>query len=208
MQPPGGDLKERVEIPSKLSTVEQETFCYCRASSPELKHIGGKGGDMMSAVDIPNGLIERVLEAAPELNLSKDALDQTVSWSSEGAVSLGYYVSVRVPQLAHILSVEHKPDEPDKSVVPVDQLSNEDLKRVVRARLDEGTDDDTRLAVLGGGIYSIEDLKQEIDKETELGRRLLAAERRNIGLIERLAEAGKIRPSNVEPSIDVPEFEF
>ncbi len=159
----------------------------------------------MPVLDMPNGLIERIVDAAPEFALSKTALDQTVSWSENGPVSLGTYISSQVPQLAQKLSLG---PQPDASVVSADQLSDEDLRKVVYTRLKEGTDADTRLAVLGQGTYTIDDLKQQIEEKTALGQRLLAAERRNIGLLERLAEAGKIRRETSEPTIDVEEFDF
>lgn len=162
----------------------------------------------MPVLDMPNGLIERILEAAPELALPRNALDQTVSWSAHGALSLGDYIGVNAPHVAHKLALDSRIDAPNTSVVSADQLSDEDLKRVVYARLNEGADADTTLAVLGQGTYSIDELKQQIADETEFGQRLLAAERRNIVLLERLVESGKIRAEATESPIDVPDFEF
>jgi len=159
----------------------------------------------MPVFDMPNGLIERIVNAAPEFALSKSALGQTVSWSENGPVSLGAYISARIPQLAHKLSLGPHPDAYAPSA---DRLSDENLQKVVYTRLMEGADADTRLAVLGQGTYSIADLKQQIEKKTELGLRLLAAERRNIRLLERLAEAGKISGEANEPAINVPPFDF
>ena len=72
--------------------------------------------------------------------------------------------------------------------------------------------DPTRRAILSrlaSGELSVNELEKEIDAHTDVGQRLTAAERSNLILLQRLAEAGKIQSiSGIEAALEVPPLPF
>ncbi len=149
-----------------------------------------------------------LLDQAPELALPPAALSQVVSWSSEDdrPISLGEFLAARAPHAAKVFQLG--PSRTKLAVPRPADLTDAEMTKVVTARLREGATD-ARLAVLGQGAFTVDQLIQEIAVGTELGKRLLSAERRHLELLDRLAEANKLRRADQKPTgVAVPDFEF
>jgi hypothetical protein len=151
----------------------------------------------------------RLLDAAPPLTLSESALEQVVGLSSDDEpITLGQYLAVRAPEVAKRFRLSEPAPEQRQSVRAIEDLSDSEVKRVVKLRLRRGADG-LKLAVLGQGVLSMEELEKEIDADTELGRRVVEAERSNLALLQRLAETGKLRSTiDTDSPIAVPSLPF
>src|SRR5690242_16584616 len=138
-----------------------------------------------------SSVTERLLQSAPAMEMRPQAFRQVVSWAptERKPVILAELIASQSPSLAQELGLNI--GEPVRPIKEVGQLSADELRCVVRARLEqnEGT---TRLAVLGQGVFSIGDILEQIEAGTDLGHRVLEVEKQNITLLEGLVKLGKI----------------
>jgi hypothetical protein len=134
-----------------------------------------------------------LVESAPDLELTKEALHQIVSWSSKGEtpITLGEYIAaVGPPPIAEQLKSSFAAPKPE-GAKRVLELSEDELEQVVCLRLRQGTPN-LRVAVMGEGDYSIDDLIIEVKNRTSVGLRMMQATVRSIALVESLVDAGKL----------------
>ena len=155
-----------------------------------------------------NATARRLIDAAPPLRLSASALQQVVGWSTDDQpITLATYLAAQTPEVQGF-QLSTLSEEQRQSVRRVEDLSDEELRKVVKLRLRQGSDG-LKLAVLGQGELSVTELEKEIDAHSDVGQRLTAAERSNLILLQRLAEAGKIRSlSGTEATLEVPPLPF
>jgi hypothetical protein len=177
---------------------------------------GGFAGDwrkkasalMTQRLDSPFDL--DVLAAAPALALPAAALDQTVGWSAERQrpVSLREYIASRAPRSVR-LALHVDRSEATAPVKRATELTDEELRETTCAILREGTEG-TKLAILGQGLFSAEELEREVREGTPLGIRLQKATKRHLALLQGLVEAGKLRSvrDGDQPAPALPAFEF
>ena len=154
---------------------------------------------------------ESLVQSAPNLELEPIAFQQTVGWSRDNkSISLRQYIASRAPQTAQLLHIGSE-EATDELVARVEDLDESELREVVCARLQEGTND-ARIAIVGEHDLSIDELIDQVRARTELGHSFILSTKRSIGLLEQLAEAGKIRISKDSkssiPSIKLPDFTF
>lgn len=152
---------------------------------------------------------ERFFESAPTVQLPPSALGQTVGWSSQDKrpVSLRDFIAARAPRAVGALLDTDSRGDPEH-VKRITELTDEELQETVCALLGEAPEN-IRVAILGHGDFSIEDLIGHVRTRSDLGLRLISAARRHIDLLERLVEAGKLRVAESgQPSVRVPAFDF
>ncbi len=147
------------------------------------------------------------IESAPEFTLPDSALQQPVAWAQvTGLISLREFIAFhgtdRTREAFGIL-----PEEAMEPVKKVDELTDQELMETVCARLRIGTDENSRIAIVDQGNWSIDEIIEQVREGISSGPRILEADRRNIGLLESLIEAGKLTGPG-EPKPLRPDFPF
>ncbi len=149
---------------------------------------------------------------APEMVMSLSVLGQFVSWSTpmQRPVTLREYIASRSPQSVRE-SLNITPLGSTEPVKKADELTDEELQQLTLVRMRQGGN--VSLAV-GSRSYSNEDLINEVEQSTDLGRRLMDGTRMNGRLIQRLVDTGKMSFADIptskgkELTIRLPDFHF
>lgn len=143
-----------------------------------------------------------------ELEVDREELSAPVTLNVEGElVSLSAYVGhAAATSVRAALGTELKLGAAAAKPLSPETLNPEQW-RVIARGLVEASDPDLRLAVVGRGDYSPQQLIDEIDTGSDVGRRLVQAARNHSLLLTRAAKAGRIRSRREEP-IELPAFDF
>ena len=81
--------------------------------------------------------------------------------------------------------------------VKISDLEQGDLKKLVLRRY-KMEKKDKEIAILGKGVFSIEKLMNEIEKETDVGKMAVKAETKWINFLLKKVEKGEIKTEDVK----------
>ena len=142
-------------------------------------------------------MLDRLASSVPEMPFPLTYFDQAVSWSSSKSapLSLRDYIASRLPELAQKLDFDPYEDEVVKRV---NELTEEEMFKVVYSRIENSSDD--RSLLTGEGDFSRDDQLEQLMQKTDVGQRLLATGKQGIEFVESLAEKGKLKLKTEETS--------
>jgi hypothetical protein len=135
------------------------------------------------------------LSSAPEMTLTRVALNQIVAWSKEtGPISLERFVATRLPEQAAKLGIEPV-REGELPVKRVDEMDADELKETICAIYEA---DLNNTYIRSDGVTSQQILDKIRRSTSSLFDRDVMSMRRNIGVMESLFEAGKVKEITAE----------
>lgn len=131
-----------------------------------------------------------------KLEISPMSLDELVSWSDRGSVTLREYIAAKGhPKTAKAFGI----DSIQSDVKDISELSEEETRQLVCAQIGQSSKD-LRLGILGlrhegAKTYSKDDLIREVqDPNSRLGQTVVSAHKMDTALVQRLAKKGQLYP--------------
>jgi len=148
-----------------------------------------------------------VLKHMQVVELDASELDQPISITSKGAVAtVRDLIADTAP--ASVRSMFGAADVAGDHVQPVSKLDPAAL-RIVATETLRKSDPKHRVAAIGFGSYTPQELIKEVESGTLMGARIVDAVRLSGLLVEQAIASGKVRPrKNIYDTLQVPDFEF
>jgi hypothetical protein len=153
-------------------------------------------------------VLARVINHMAPIEFDRAELDQPVSLTERGGIAtVGNLIAERAPQSIRALFGKAAPNCA-AHVRPVNSLPHKALQRLA-IEIVRRSDPTHRVAAIGLGDYSRDELVEQIDQNTAVGSRIIDAIRLRSAFVEAAVTAGKIRPKNVNyANVKFPAFDF
>jgi hypothetical protein len=139
-------------------------------------------------------MLPGILEEMPPIEFAEAELDQPISLDDKGIIiTVRQLIAARAP--SEIREIFHIAAAIDSHIRPVGHLNYDDLKLLAKAVL-EASDRERRVAGLGGGDFSTSQLRDEVERESPMGEKIIRSVRLNGLTVESAVERGKIKPKS------------
>jgi hypothetical protein len=136
-------------------------------------------------------------------------LERPISWDpkADQPVSLRRFIAERLPNAAPLYGVSAEVVE--EPIPSLSELTQEDQKKLVKEMVRQG-DEDTELATISDGSFSIERQLQEIENGSAVGTRLVSTLMHGNMFLVGMFESGsvKVDPNKKVQPIEFPDFLF
>lgn len=158
-------------------------------------------------------VFQELLERMDIIFLEKEELKQVFSVDSSGHLAtLGDFMAQNAPpqvQAAFGITPESvSPQVKENGAVrSVCTLDEHELIPIVEAYLDTMPHDET-LEIIGQGSFTVDQLRQEVEKHSPIGERLIEIIRHHNMFVEEAVKKGKIRPAAEDDQVKLPDFDF
>jgi hypothetical protein len=152
-------------------------------------------------------MFDELLNQITALEVSDTDLQQVISKDVNGDdVTVGELLDAKAPP-AILSSFGRAPAAPQRAKIKsVHELNEQEVKDVVNENLNSIPAGEA-LAVAGYGSFTIGQLRDEVNNQTEIGRRYAEIVTQHNAFVERAVEMGKIR-SKSGGAIKIPNFDF